>query len=254
MVLNKLSVKSEFFNTIIGGTICEYDIKSAGATAIRELKGEEIYKELMKMDKIDRNIKIGLMMRDEKGLSSKVNECMLNYLNTFITKNKITEKHFVYSTRDSIVLYNKIPKKTKFGNVVFRNKDGIFSSFYSLGRLAIFFDSMSYKVICKGVSDKVCEESPFINEYLKKYLKNIEVNYGAHTLNFIKILKSMREDYISSDNIRIYKSLFDENRYNVKMEDDIVQLDNVDNTFDILRERNYIEIVLPIMRSVITKV
>lgn len=255
MILEKLINTNELFDTIIGGTIAEFDIKSAGATAMLELKGIDTYNKLMTLEKKERNITIGLMMRNERGLAEKVNDLMLKYLNIFITENKIKATNFISSSRDSITVYNKLPMKTKFDHVEFRNKDGIFSSMYRIKRLTLFFDSMSEKVIGKGVADDIVASSPFINDFLKTYLHNIESCQKSGDSKVFNILRRMRHSYIRSEDTSIYRDLMNDNKMCVRYNGEMIYMENDfdsdDKSFEIAKDLNYINIILPIMRSVL---
>lgn len=261
MILEKLININPLFDTILGGTISEFDIKSAGATAIREIKGEEVYNSLMNYDKKTRNVKIGLMMRDEPGLSDRVNKLMLDWLNLFIRENKIKNSNFVYTTRDSIVIYNKIPMKTKFGNVVFRNKDGIFSSMFRIRNITIFFDSMRGYIMVKGLGDSISEKSDFINKYLVKILFMIEGLQNSNDIKIFNTLKYMRNLYMKSNNTAIYRDVLNDNKLGIRYNDELVYVENdleLENSednenFTIAKDLNYINIILPIMRSVLTR-
>ena len=254
MILERLINNNELFDTIIGGTLSEWDIRSAGSTAIRELKGESIYNDLMLLEKKERNIKIGLMMRSEPGLSDKVNFLMLKYLNLFISENKIKLSNLIMTSRDSVIVYNKLPMKTKFGNVEFRNKDGFFSSMYRIKRITIFYDSMRDFIICKGISDDIINTSSFLNNYLKMYLRTIESCQKSGDEKVFNILKRMRLSYIENEDTSIYRDLLNDNRLGVKYNDEIIFMDNnfeSQDGFEIIKDQNYINIVLPIMRSVL---
>lgn len=256
MVLEKLINVSKIFDTIIGGTISEYDIKNAGATAILELKGKEIYDSLMVLDKKERNIKIGLMMKNEPGLAKKVNELMLKWLNLFIKENRIKPKNLIYTTRDSIVVYNKLPLKIKFGDVEFVNKDGIFSSMYKIKNIFIFFDSMGGKILVKGLDDKIVQESDFFQKYLIKFLYMIESCQKNSDSKIFNILRLMREGYIKSNSVSIYRDLTTENKLPVRYNGDIMYVENEielenEKEFFIAKDINYINFVMPIMRSVL---
>lgn len=257
MILEKLITYNTLFDTIIGSTIVEYDMKSAGSTAIRSIKGESIYNELMSMDKKTRNIKIGLMMKNTKGLSKKVNEFMLKYLNLFIKENKIKKTNFIYSTRDSIVIYNKIPMKTKFDNVEFVNKDGIFSSMFRIKQLTLFFDSMSGRIIAKGINDEVVKKSTFLQRYLVKFLYTIESCQKSGDAKVFNTLRHMRDYYIRSNNTSIYRDVMNENKLGIRYNNELIyvenelELDSKNEEFSIAKDLNYTSIVLPIMRSVL---
>ena len=254
--LEKLINFNPLFDTIIGGTIVEYDIKSAGATAIREIKGDSVYNNLMTLEKTDRNVKIGLMMRDEKGLSDKVNELLLKWMNMFIEDNKIKNTNLIYTTRDSIYLYNKLPLKLKFGNVEFRNKDGIFSSMYKFNRLTIFFDSMRGHIICKGIKSHVVENSYFLQNFIKKYLYLFESCQKTSESGIYKNLAHMRKSYINNENIDIYKDIMNENKMGVVYNGQLTYIDGdyneeAFNDMVISKEMNFLNVLLPLTQSIL---
>lgn len=259
MELEKLITINKLFDVIIGGLIAEFDIKHAGATAMLELKGLDVYEYLMKLDKKTRNIKIGLMMRAEPGLSESVNELMLKYLNMFIRENKIKSQNIIYTTRDSIVVYNKLPLKTTFDHVEFSNKDGMYSSMYRIKNLTILFDSMSGKVDIKGISDDIVKNSDFLNKFLIKHLFTIESCQKSGDEKVFNVLRYMREDYLKSQTNSIYRDIMHENKLGVRYNNELIYLDNdldnedddTDDGFSIAKDLNYMSILLPIMRSVL---
>lgn len=255
MILEKLINVNKMFDVIFGGLIAEYDIKSAGATAILELKGNDMYEYLMKLDKKTRNIKIGLMMKNEPGLSDAVNDLMLKYLNIFIKENKINAKNIVYTTRDSILVYNKIPLKTIFNHVEFRNKDGMFSTMIRIKNYTILFDSMSGRIDIKGIKDEIVEDSFFLNKFLINFLYIIESCQKNGDEKIFNTLKNMRLQYLNSHDVRVYKDLLNENKLGVRYNNELIYLDvNTDTIeenedFEIAKDLNYVNFVLPIMRS-----
>ncbi len=253
MEIRSLSSSNSLFDTIIGGTIHEYDIESAGSTAIRHLKGDKIYDELMLLDKKTRNITIGKMMLKERGLGKKVSGLMLEWLNLFMKKNNITQRSFIYNTRDSIVLYNKIPLKTKFGIVNFRDKDGMFSSLYKFKQFTVLFDSMTCKVVVKGIKDEFVETSAFFNEFLAKHLLIIENCQKSGDKILFRNLERMRTEYMHSSDFRIYGDVMNENKIPIRMGDEIFHIEGdmnaIGEDFVIIKENNYINFILPIMRA-----
>ena len=253
MVLTKLMYKNPNIDTIVGRQIEEYDIVDAGATGLREIKGETYYQEeLMTRKKEDRKIFIGLEQRKDRDLAKLLNAKMLEYLNEFIRLNDIKLSSIIHTTRDSIYLYKKIPKVTKFKHVKFVNKDGIFTSMYTAGRLVIFYDSMRNKLIGKGLSNAIIEESSFLNDYLKHFLRRAEHSQKTGLTNLNKLLFDMRQEYIHSSNMGIYKSLFNENKYLIDMGYEEVFIDGGNDLpgIEVSKDLNYKNIVMPIMRSI----
>ena len=261
MILEHLSSTNPAYECIVGSTVVEYDIRNAGATAIKHIKGEEIYNNLMTLSKHDRVVKIGLMMRDEPGLSERVNKLMLEWLNFFIDGNKIKTANIVATTRDSIIIHKKIPTKLNFGDVEFRNKDGAFSSMYRTGRLTVFFDSMRDVMLVKGLKSEFdANLSPFFKVYLSKFLYKLETIFSKGDGELFVTLRNMRDRYIHSSDINIYRDVFNKDMIGIRFvskPDDIIYLedssglsDDESNDYIIAKEINYLNIVMPLMRSV----
>lgn len=256
MQLEKLINVNRMFTCIFGGLIAEYDIAHAGASAILEIKGNDVYEYLMKLDKKTRNIKIGLMMKSEPGLSDMVNDLMLKYLNIFIKENKINAKNIIHTTRDSILVYNKLPLKNIFNHVEFRNKDGMFSTMIRIKNYTILFDSMSGRIEMKGIKDEIVKNSPFLKEFLINFLYMIENCQKNGDEKLFNTLKNMRNSYLNSTNVKIYKDILNENKLGVRYNDELIYLDlnsdsiNENEDFEVAKDLNYVNFVLPIMRSV----
>lgn len=257
MILEKLINTNLMYTSIIGGLLAEYDLAHAGASAIYELKGEDVYNYLMKLDKKTRNIKIGLMMKAEEGLAESVNVLMLKYLNRFISENKLKNKDIVYTTRDSILVYNKIPTKLQMDHLEFVNKDGMYSSMFRIKNYTILFDSMTGKVDIKGISDDIVKESPFINKFLINYLYTIESCQKNGDKKIFNTLKYMRENYLKSENNQIYQDILNCNRLGIRYNNELLYIDINDENykeesedFSIAKDINYVNFILPIMRSV----
>jgi len=260
MLLENLININHQYTTVIKSTIAEYDIKACGATAIKQIKGDEIYNKLMDMSKHDRVVKIGLMMRDEPGLSEKIQKLRLEWLNTFIESNKIKPTNIIETTPDSLILHKKIPTKLIFGDVEFRNKEGTFSSMFRLGRLSVFFDSMRGLMLVRGLTSQFdVNQSPLFKDFLTNYLYQFENLLGKDEDEMFAVLRNVRDNYLRSPEVGVYRDVMNKNKIGIRFKnkiDEIVYLDEdtgiEDNNSDyyIAKELNYINVIMPIMRAI----
>ena len=176
-VLSKEVWRNDAISNVINSTICEYDIKGAHLVAIHILFGDELYNKLAVMDKLSRNIYIGNMVKKDPDLSIKLQKLLFKFKQKFIEENNIFINNIIETTKDSLVLVQKIPTTTTVKvngvDVEFRNKDGIYSSFYKLGTKSILFDSMTGNLRIKGINMQTVQESEFVNLYLKELLTTL---------------------------------------------------------------------------------
>lgn len=254
---------------IMGSMIQEFDIESAHAAALYFIKGEGLYNELKSMEKLPRNIRIGNMIKNDNTLSDKINELILNWTNKFIKANNIKANQFLESTRDSIMIWNKIPKHTVFENgiVNFRNKDGEFTSYHRLhNRYTILYDSgggiSEKRIRIKGINDEYTQKSKFVKNHLMKVLYALELSIVQGKNAAVKKLKLERSNIIKAKNnkdeesLSIFRELSNKNLYSylnqIDKKIEIIQsdvlLDNDELVLD--TSKNYIEFIIPLIKTI----
>lgn len=256
MTLTKLITSNKNISCAISTIINEYDIKSAHTTACYFIYGKDMYDKLMSMPKLDRNIEIGRMMKKDPTLYPKIEQLLLKWMNTFLEVNNIKPQNFIESTRDSIMLVNKKPTTTIFENgmVVFRNKEGEFTSFYRINGKIILFDNMNYEIKIKGLNSdsSIIKDSIFVEKYLKPLLNTIE---NVHSIGIVKCLKQLsiyRDKYINSENLDLYRDLTQENKFVSDIDGELILSDYVIDPTKLVKLGNYKNFVMPIMRCALT--
>lgn len=252
--LDKLLTENSLINCAIGATIAEYDVAAAAPTAVRYACGLPVYEELMKMSKADRNIKTGLMQRDDPTLWPKIEAITLGWFNDFLEQNKIERQNFIETTRDSILVVGKIPTVLTLdeGFVKFRNKDGAYTSYYRIDGRKILFDSMSGSIRIKGVSDEYVQASPFVNNILKQFLSALETSVIAGTGAILRTIEKTRKKYIESSDPNVYRDLNSRNLFQF-MEDDqnIIEADMILDESKLIKSGNYVNYILPLIKMVL---
>ena len=78
-VFKKLVESNQAISFAVNTLITEYDIQRCHPSCMYFIKGPEFYKELMAMPKLDSNVKIGKMMRDDPTLAHKIGEIKLRF-------------------------------------------------------------------------------------------------------------------------------------------------------------------------------
>lgn len=257
--LNKLindNIKKSCYLSCI---IEEYDIENAGATAIRFIIGEDEYHRLMSIeDKSERVREIGLLRRNNRHLTDSITQLTLSWMNEFIRVNKITERNFLASTPDSLLIMGKVPVKTVFedGKVVFRNKEKVkYTSLFYLKNghnKIILFDRYTKRIRIKGLGlESKTSEYPFINKYLKNFLSIIEDSISNGQIKTMKKIKTQKINYFNSSNPEIYRSITNENMYRYIIDGEEVYSDTLleeTKNCKLCVNDNYINFIYPLIR------
>lgn len=254
---------------IMTGVIQEFDIAAAHPSALYFIKGKDLYDELMSMPKQPRNEKIGLMLRNNKDLSDKINQLILKWTNNFIKINNIRANQFLESTRDSLMIYNKVPKYTVFENgiVNFRNKDGEFTSYHRIhNRYSILYDSGGgygpKRIRIKGVNDEYTQNSKFVKNHLMRILYALEMSIVQGKNAAVKKLKVERNNIIKAkygkdeETLSIFRELNNKNQYcylsQKENKVDIIYSDILldDEELVLNTSKNYMEFAIPLIKTI----
>ena len=187
-------------NFLLSTYIREYDISKANISILKKygyISDSEYYK-YYNMDKLDRNISIGLRIRDDKQMRDGLMEGFKLSRKEFFEANNIEDHHVFGIKRDAIYLVNKIPNVLEFDGIEFTHRN-TYSSFYKVNNLEIYYylDKMNdiAKLDIKGISDEKLKLHEYYMIDFLKYLFEV-----AETSSFpsdqITILNNFYELYI----------------------------------------------------------
>jgi len=254
MRLEKLLSENPLITSAVGTTIAEYDIAAAAPTAIRYICGVEVYNNLMKMDKAERNRQTGLMQRDDSTLWPKIEKITLEWFNMFLETNHIENHNFIETTRDSLLVVGKIPTQLSFdkGLINFVNKDGSYTSYFRIDGRKILFDSMNNIIRIKGVSDEYVQKSAFINKIIKPMISVLENDINAGSPAILKTLSKYRKKYIESSDLEIYRDLNSRNLFKfLQAENEIVEAEMITELDKLIKSDNYVNYIMPIIKALL---
>lgn len=252
-VFNKLIDKNEAIDYCIGTIINEYDIHAAHPTACYFIYGKEFYDSLMAMDKLKRNTKIGIMMKNDNTLYPKLESYLKKWLNTFCEANNIDERNFISSTRDSVLLVNKKPIKTTFedGLVKFVNKEGEYTTYIRLNNLEVLFDSMSNNLRIKGVNTEFVDSNPTFIRLMKQMLTLLEMSKTLPQESCLRKINTIRNKYINSKDPMMYASILRGNKFIYIIDGERVESDAILEEkpgVQLVRYDNYVNFILPLVK------
>lgn len=256
--LDKLLVNRVYSN-ITQSTITEYDLKHAHASALYFIKGETLYNELISLPKLERNIKIGKLIAEDKSLRKQIDNMVISWFNMFLQENKILACNFIATTPDSILIKNQLATKQSFydGKVLFRNKEKInYTSLFIINKQKfILFDRISKRLRVKGLgTEEITDKYPFVNLCLRDLCCILEDKATLGRTNCLKKLKSFRIEYLNSENKNIYRSVDHHNQFKYNIDGNIEYSDIIlkeDENCILLKDENYINYLMPLMRSFI---
>lgn len=216
MLADKLVERDNYLESIsyIKNTkITEYDIKSAGFNIIREfnLVNEETLNHLCSLEKIERTIQIGKLMRANQELNVELTKKFAEVRKMFVVANNIQEEDILSIKKDAIFLIQKQPKILKFGTYLEFVPKNVYTSFIFLNGMEFYYDSYHKKLDVKNF------RRDFDAEVLVETRgEKFEVNIDSHPMiadmkNFIALsekvsqkdlfnsLKRYRAKYISRE-------------------------------------------------------
>ena len=255
-VFKKLIETNKNIGYAINTIITEYDIQRCHPSCMYFIKGKDFYDKLISMPKLDSNILIGKMMREDLTLAPKISEIKLKYFNKFCEVNNIKESNFISSTVDSMLIVNKKPMKTKFENGVinFRNKDGEYTSYVRLNKtreIEILYDGMNNVIRVKGVNKDYIDNNPVFMRLLKQSMMLLENSNNLSNQELLRKLNYIRNKYINSKDPLMWANIFEGNRYAYLVDGERVLLDSFSDEEDgktLIKIDNYINFILPIIQ------
>lgn len=250
--IEKRIQKSVINTCIINSIISEFDIKQAGISAYTKATGDTVtYKDLMKLDKKNRNIKLGLMIRDNPSIQTKINEVIKGWLNEFIKLNKIKETNFIECNNDSITVCNTIVEHLIIDEYCeFVNKEGDFSTMIRLSEvnknLVILYDNMFRNIKIKGVGEEYVKSSVFVKKYMIPFMASLENG----VMDCFKTKQLVRENYIKDTDVNVYRELFNKNLLMYRDEENnrTIESEVIIKDLDVIKDDNYIKFIFPLLR------
>ena len=184
----KTPVKALFNHRIV-----EYDMKSANTSIAREfgLLPEKRIKELENLPKKDREIAVGLILRDTPGYSEKQKLGFIAARKLFFTQNEILDEEVVAIKRDAIFVMRYVDNEQVTDNIDFRMKN-VYSSFINLGKnIEIYYNQEGLDI--KGIDDEIYKErhSEYFGMFLYSLIRRIESSERNSYLTYLRMMFDM---------------------------------------------------------------
>ena len=199
----------------------EYDIEKANISILYEegILSDQEYQKFYHMEKREREVSIGCLLRDNRNLISILQNGMKKARNTFLLENHIEDSDVLYIDNDSITVIQ--PKMntnkeyiTQFNRINFRLKK-VYSSFYRLKDIDFLYfnDGVKedYRIKYANSKDMIEKHKNGFLEFLLTICNEAEMGHVLNPLQMIKFTycKYVRHE-LSADFYREFniKSMF----------------------------------------------
>lgn len=173
--------------------IVEYDMKSANTSIAREfgLLPEKRIKELENLPKKEREVAVGLIIRDNPGYSEKQKLGFIAARKLFFSQNEILDEEVVAIKRDAIFVMRYVPREQVTENLNFRMKN-VYSSFINLGKnIEVYYKPEGLDI--KGIDDEIYVErhSEYFGEFLHSLIRRVESTDKKSYLSYLRMVFDM---------------------------------------------------------------
>jgi hypothetical protein len=247
-----VSERSNYLNKEIvylkNTSVSEYDIKSAGFTVIKSKKllpPEEI-QELEKLEKYERNVRIGKRILQFPKISEEINNTLADVRRQFVILNNIEEDAVLSVKKDAMFIIKVVPTVLKIGDFEFRQKR-TYTSYCYLNQKEFYYAAYGDELEIKGLSEDPKKlQQDFLLRDIKKIMSMAEKLTSDQLFVF---LKQYRSKYLSrSLSPETYRDL-DSGLFEMEG----YQLDHASQEMlaDVDISQNYIKYMIPLFSALV---
>jgi hypothetical protein len=191
-------------------------MRDAGFSIIKNHKlfDDETVEYLTGLSKMQRNIRIGIMLRENQDVSKFIMEEFVRVREKFLKLNNVGDQDILSIKKDAIITVNKHAEHLKFDGYEFRNKHKYSSYFYLNGK-EFYYSSWEDVLETKGFGKQVVEAH---SEYFLNDIKSImRQNEKLNQDQIVRVLKNYREKYLGLKlPTDCYRELSFENKFRLK--------------------------------------
>lgn len=181
--------------SFINDNIFLYDIKSCYYRILKNILKIDIghWK-----DKTDRNIKIGLLFKDNPEIRKKVVEINKDSMINFIKENNLSDNDILFIERDGLAIKKYVGKQKFIDRIWPEFRKHYKITIRSLDKKNSYILLSNDKTVLKGARYKTIGIENYLHETIHKLLT---MNYE----NMFKKMNKLRIEYFDIDNIDLFK-------------------------------------------------
>lgn len=254
--LEEILTKQTYLNSsrYISGRIIEYDIKSANISVLRNknIISQERYEYLKNLPKINREIEIGLMEKNDINIYKEIQSGIIDSKIELVKFNKIDIDQIVRIANDAVYVNSDIDLKyTKFGEFIEFKQKSEYDVYCNLCNVLIFckfLDSGNINIDIKGL-DKTDRALTLHKDYMISVIISTIALLERSGIQFaIDYLSKICEKYIKKElDIGFYREFNTNSCYKLNLNmfetfgiDDVTNADkqfvDINYNYTILRE------------------
>lgn len=232
--------------------ITEYDIKSAGMNILFDLGliSESLFNDLKNMDKLDRNVYIGKMLRNNKEMNKSLNDGFKLARELFFKNNNLNDSDILSIKKDAIFVIGKKCNNLRISNNIEFIENDEYDNYINILGKEHYINLYNEEIVVKGYHKEAVKHH-------KKYLFNflIECLWENKKKDkkdlYIKLLL-FKNNYISNNlDYRYYYDIIEEG-YRIKSGNFIYNMEDI-NGLDLneinLDKSNNLSFIVDTIRS-----
>ena len=169
--------------------IREYDISKANINVLfaKSAIDQETYIKLYNADRMQRQVYIGMMIKNNETIQEILSEGLIEYKKKFFEANGITDNDVISIKNDAVFILNKKPLVLNFDNITFVHKN-TYTSFMRIHELEFYYGADIHREVIdiKGIKNEDLEtyHMDFLNIVLD-FFRHIQKNGPEITLQYI---------------------------------------------------------------------
>lgn len=250
MLYKKHNYLDKNINFLCSQEIYEYDLKSAGFNILKYFKLVDDVRihDLELSSKKQRQIKIGLLTRNDKELMKALNEGFENARKLFFEANNIKNEDILAIKKDAIFTL-KPCVNVEFDNLFFDIKN-YYSSYFYINKMEFYYNSKR-GIDMKGIGDKQQLHKEYMLDFIAYFAKLMETSKREIVIKFLK--EFIR--YYKNKNLDIgyYRELNTLSAYKstITMLDETLYFNQALDYEQLDISYNYLNYIIPIMQLLI---
>jgi len=227
---NKQFYTNDSIKYLLNKNIFEYDIKRAGVTMLYEINyfDKDTYNSLINMHKLELDIALGKYLNP--ATFKLINENIAIKMNEFITANNISKDNIISLKKDALFIYNINPHIVTFGKKVEFVRKNIYTSFFKLGDLELYFNSNTGNIDIKGVSsDSSYKLHPliYVVKDICKRLEHLELGLVSYN-DVFSFIQKVNDEYLDGRMVKdTYRELNATLKFRSSFNSNVVYFDNL---------------------------
>lgn len=184
---------------LINTFIREYDIAKANINILlnKGVIDNDSYQKLYNMPKHDREVSIGMMIRDNPQIGTILSRGFSEFRQLLYQSNNLQEYDILMVKKDAVFVIDKTLQQTKFDNIEFLLKN-TYSSYYNIYKLEILFNGLDRNNISLDVKGLGKYSSPLHKDYFMDMLCFIFSTAESSSMSYtINTLREVMNNYSS---------------------------------------------------------